>query len=327
MSDQLRFALDDMDRKIGLQPRDTRQITGAITGDYERFTIEGESTSKRSGAIIFFEDGGYWAQNHKTGQICSGRYGYKGEARQVRRSETPKKTSDEAQSKAMAKQARHIYTYGHAVDVTFADEGHPYLVRKKLSGTGILSCQDCHMEYRRDWIMFPLLNLDGFVNIQFIAPDGSKRFMKGAKKKGTFGKFGLYEKGMPVILTEGAATARSLYEILKMPVFFGLDAGNLPHALKTIIEKYEVDTRLTQVAIAADYDEKDGIGEKKGREALRANFIPINQDSLIIPGVNISTDWNDIAVYYRNAEQYIRDSFESTTNKSSITKGQYDDRN
>lgn len=306
MSDNLRFALNDMADKIGLIPRDTRQITGRITGEYERFTVTGESTGKRSGSIMFFDDGGYWATNYKTGQKCSGYPGGKGVIKQVIRQQAPKKVID---TKYIRSLARHIYTQGHPVDVTFCDVGgHPYLVRKNLSGTGILNCQDCHMEYRRNWLMFPLLGLDGLENIQFIAPNGDKRFMKGARKKGTFGVFGLYQKGAPVILSEGAATARTLYEVLKMPVFFGLDAGNLPHALATIIEKYEVDVRLTKVSIAADYDET-GVGEKKAIEALKANFIPITQDSLIFPKVNVSTDWNDISVNYINGDQHIINRF------------------
>lgn len=307
MSEQLIYAINDMASKIGLVPRDTRQITGRITGEYERFTIDGESTSKRSGAIIFFDDGGYWAMNHKTGQTCSGYPGGKGKIAPIKREPVPPKPA--VDTKYIKSVARHIYANGHPVCVTFAGtEGHPYLVRKQLSDTGILNCQDCHMEYRRNWLMFPLLGLNGLENIQFIAQNGDKRFMKGAKKKGTFGIFGLYQKGMPVIMAEGAATARTLYEVLKMPVFFGLDAGNLPHALSTIIQKYGVDTRLTKVSIAADYDET-GIGEKKAIEALKANLIPINQDSLIFPKVNVSTDWNDISVNYTNGNQHIINRF------------------
>lgn len=306
MSDNLRFALNDMADKIGLIPRDSRQISGRITGDYERFTIDGESTSKRSGAIIFFDDGGYWAMNHKTSQTCSGHPGREGKVIQVVHEAKPRKVVDTKYYRAVS---RHIYAQGHPVDVTFCHMGgHPYLVRKKLSGTGILSCQDCHMEYRRDWLIFPLIGLNGMENIQFISPDGDKRFIKGAKKKGTFGLFGLYQKGMPVVLAEGVATARTLYEILKVPVFFGVDAGNLRHALATIIERHEVDTRLTKVSIAADYDE-NGIGETKAIEALKSNFIPINQDSLIFPKVNVSTDWNDISVNYINGDQHIINRF------------------
>jgi len=113
---------------------------------------------------------------------------------------------------------------------------------------------------------------------------------------------------MQVVMAEGVATARTLYEILKTPVFFGVDAGNLRHALATIIERYEIDTRVTKVSIAADYDE-NGIGEKKAIEALQANFIPITQDSLIFPKVNVSTDWNDISVNYINGDQHIINRF------------------
>ncbi len=314
---RLFFALNDMENKIGLIPHDTRQISGNITGEYERFTLLGESTSKKSGAILFFEDGGYWAMNHKTGNTCAGHPdNMKGKIvyRPVQqKQQSQKKEQDQNYLRGIA---THTYLQGQPVDVTFL-EGHPYLNRKKISTTGILSCQDCNMEYRRDWLMFPLLDENGVANIQFISKDGDKRFMKGAKKKGTFGLFGIYKKGMPVILAEGVATARTLYDVLVHPVFFGVDAGNLTHALKTIITKYEIDTRITKISIAADYDE-EGTGEKYAIQALKDNSIPITISSLILPKVNISTDWNDVLVRYKNGEKHIAARF-STNHNTSLT--------
>lgn len=310
---RLNFALSDMETKIGLVPNDTRQIRGNITGDYERFTIQGESTSKRSGAIIFFDDGGYWAMNHKTAETCSGHPDRKHRSAFIPKQPNLKAQVERAQSQDYyRKEARHLYTNGHPVDVTFLD-GHPYLNRKEISSSGILSCQDCRMEYRRDWLMFPLLDDKGMANIQFISKEGKKRFMKGAKKKGTFGMFGLYQKRMPVIMAEGAATARTLYDILKMPVFFGIDAGNLTHALATIISKFEIDTRVTKVTIAADYDE-NGVGEKNATKALKDNLITVNNSSLIMPNVNVSTDWNDILVDYNNGDKHIAQRFLKSIN-------------
>lgn len=306
---RLNFALTDMEQKIGLVPSDTRQITGNITGEYERFTIHGESKSKRSGAILFFDDGGYWAMNHKTSEKCSGHPDYKTNYISTKTRTIPAKIEDKQYTRRIA---MHMYKNGHPVDVTFLD-GHPYINRKQISSVGILSCQDCCMEYRRDWLMFPLLDEEGIANIQFISKDGDKRFLKGAKKKGTFGVFGIYQKKMNVILTEGVATARTLYDTLKQPVFYGVDAGNLTHALATIIAKHGIDVRITQVSIAADYDE-NGIGEKKAIQALKDNFIPINKTSLIVPKVNISTDWNDILVNYKNGEKHIMQRFLTKTN-------------
>jgi len=310
---RLHFALNDMKHKIGLIAADTRQITGNITGEYERFTIEGESPRKKSGSVFFFDDGGYWAMDYKTSQTCSGHPNHGGGGVFVKKQPDVKARIELSQSQDYLRGvAKHLYASGHPVDVTFL-EGHPYLNRKQISSTGILSCQDCHMEYRRDWLMFPLLDEKGIANIQFISKMGDKRFLKGAKKKGTFGKFGLYNKGNPVVLAEGAATARTLYDVLKMPVFFGIDAGNLTHALAAIVSKYKLDPRITKISIAADYDE-NGIGQAKAIQALKDNFVPINKSSLILPKVNISTDWNDILVKYNNGEQHIIERFLTNNN-------------
>jgi len=308
---RLVFALNDMESKIGLVPHDTQQISADITGNYERFRILGESCGKKSGAILFFDDGGYWAMNHKTGKKCYGYPGNEASTPQSKKQHAIKKSTknQEHQEKQdyLRKVAMHIYSQGHPVEVTFLD-GHPYLNKKNISTTGILSCQDCHMEYRRDWLMFPLLDEQGMVNIQFISKKGDKRFLTGAKKKGTFGLFGLYKAGMPIILTEGAATARTLYDILVCPVFFGIDAGNLTHALKTIITKYAIDTRVTKVTIAADYD-INGVGEKAAIKALLDNFIAVNEESLIIPNFNVSIDWNDVSTQYKNGKEAIEQIF------------------
>ena len=54
--EHLIFALNDMREKIDLIAADSRQINGGITGEFERFTIEGESRGKRSGVLFFFDD-------------------------------------------------------------------------------------------------------------------------------------------------------------------------------------------------------------------------------------------------------------------------------
>jgi putative DNA primase/helicase len=308
--EHLIFALNDMREKIGLIAADSRQIQGGITGLFERFTLDGESRSKRSGVLFFFDDGGYWAMNHKTGQTCSGHPRGRSYSQPiVKREPDPRKEEEKEKLQLIGRKiAKRLYEQGAPITPT-PFGCHDYIDRKELSPTGLKVCDDeGEYHYRKGWLMVPLIDEDGLCNLQFISPDGDKRFIKGAKKQGAFGVFGIYKKGDWVLMAEGMATARTLYETLIMPVFFGIDAGNLTHALATIIRKYEIDPRITRVSIAGDLDVNE-VGEKSARQALKDNLIDVNDTSLIIPNFQVSVDWNDISTQYKHGKELIRNFF------------------
>ena len=309
--EHLIFALNDMREKIGLIAADSRQINGGITGEFERFTIEGETRSKRSGALFFFDDGGYWAMDHRTGQTCCGHSKGKtfNATGNFNRVPDPRKEEEKQKLQAIGRRiAKRLYTQG--IPVTPTPYGsHDYIDRKELSPHGLKVCDDeDEYHYRKGWLMDPLIDDEGLCNLQFISPEGDKRFIKGAKKQGAFGVFGLYKKGDWILLAEGMATARTLYETLVMPVFWGVDKGNLTHALATIIRKYEIDPRITRISIAGDRD-LDGGGEKAAIQALKDNLIEVNEKSLIIPNVPLKVDWNDISTQYSHGKEAIKQIF------------------
>lgn len=309
--EHLVFALNDMREKIGLIPADSRQIKGNITGLFERFTVDGESRSKRSGVLFFFDDGGYWAMNYKTGQTCNGhpRGKHTGYFTSFKQQPDPKIEEEKQKLQLLGRKiAKRLYETGSPIILT-PYGSHDYIDRKELTPYGLKVCDDeGEYHYRKEWLMVPLIDEDGLCNLQFISPEGDKRFIRGAKKKGAFGIFGIYKKGDWILLAEGMATARTLYETLLMPVFIGIDSGNLTHALATIIRKYEVDPRVTRITIAADYD-LDGTGEKAAIQALQDNFIEVSERSLILPNLNVKMDWNDVSIQYRNGKEAIKKIF------------------
>jgi len=308
--EQLAFSLLDMQQKIDLVPHDSRQIKGCVSGLFERFTVKGESVSKKSGAIFFFDDGGYWAMNHKTGETCNGSPKHQGHIanQNYKREPAPCKEIAKQDMLEMGRKiAKKILI--SALPATQTPYGiHDYIDKKEISHHGLLICDDADYYFRKGWLLIPLLDEKGLCNLQFISPSGDKRFITGAKKKGAFGCWGLYKKGNPILLTEGAATARTLYDTLVMPVFFGIDAGNLTHALRAIINKYEIDTRVTKITIAADYD-LNGVGGQHAAKALLDNFIEVDERTLVIPNFNVSTDWNDVLTRYKNGKEAITQIF------------------
>ena len=103
------------------------------------------------------------------------------------------------------------------------------------------------------------------VNLQFIHSDGTKRFLKGGKKKGCFWWIGA--KTDTVLIGEGFATCASLHENTGYLTVIAYDAGNLEEVAKIIRQRQPTAT----LVICVDNDES-GIGqEKANKAALAAN--------------------------------------------------------
>lgn len=123
-----------------------------------------------------------------------------------------------------------------------ADAGHPYLVRKRIGPERLWQAGND--------LLVPMADMAGTVwNVQTIAPDGFKRFAKGAKVKGLCWWAG--PPGDRLVIGEGMATMAAVRRATGLPVVAAMTAGNLP-AIATAIHARRPDLRLT---IAADDDE------------------------------------------------------------------------
>jgi hypothetical protein len=107
-----------------------------------------------------------------------------------------------------------------------APESHAYLIRKKIKPNGLKLCTQA--EYQ-GWLVAAVHGPNGDIqSLQFIAHDGTKRFLSGGKMKG--GHMWLGEPGnaaTAILLAEGFATAESLYQATQLPVCVAFNAGNL----------------------------------------------------------------------------------------------------
>ncbi|MEN9717508.1 MAG: hypothetical protein RIQ99_386 [Pseudomonadota bacterium] len=134
-----------------------------------------------------------------------------------------------------------------------ADPVHTYLARK-------------HIAPERLWqagndLLVPMTDLSGALwNIQTIAPDGFKRFAKGARVKGLIWRAGQITESKQLVIGEGMATVAAIRRATGLPVVAAMTAGNLP-AVATAIHSSRPDLRLV---IAAD---DDAAGMKAAREA------------------------------------------------------------
>ncbi len=181
----------------------------------------------------------------------------------------------EAQYREAAK--RGVWVWKHAKP---ASPNHEYLRRKGLE-PGIA-------RHRGDALVLPVVDFPGYLRgLQYIRPDGQKRFLSGMKKAGAFipvvqkpdGKRSLW-------IAEGWATACTLQALRpNFCVIAGLDAGNLA---SVAIEARNRWPRL-DIVVCPDFD---SVGRQKGQQAAEkacAKILPPPAE--IPPGC---TDWNDV---------------------------------
>jgi putative DNA primase/helicase len=125
-----------------------------------------------------------------------------------------------------------------------AHESHPYLLAKGIKPHGIRQCDGL--------LLVPLRDTSGTLwNLQTIAVDGEKRFLRGGRVQGLYGCVG----GKVVdtlLIAEGFATAASLYEATGLPVAIAFSANNLEPSARALRAKYPA----VQIIIAADNDEE-----------------------------------------------------------------------
>ena len=94
--------------------------------------------------------------------------------------------------------------------------------------------------------MIPVRDADGALHsLQFIGPDGDKKFLTGGRKRGCY--FAIGRPGGVVCICEGYATAASVFEATEYATAVAFDAGNLEHVALALRSKFP-DTHLVLCA-------------------------------------------------------------------------------
>lgn len=132
-----------------------------------------------------------------------------------------------------------------------ADAGHEYLARKRIASERLWQAGDR--------LLVPMADDSGVVwNVQSIAPDGSKRFLKGGRAKGVFWHAG--KSVDRLVIGEGMATVAAIRRATGLPVIAALSAHNLP----TVAAMVRAQCPDLHIIIAAD---DDATGVKAARIA------------------------------------------------------------
>lgn len=141
-------------------------------------------------------------------------------------------------------------------------QGHSQYAQRKR-----VACVD--VRFSRGSLVIPVQDFDGNLHgLQFIAPDGAKKFLTGTRKKGHFCLLGFIDDPLGFVgVAEGWATGVSCYMATQWPIFVAFDAGNLQPVALAIRARY----CSIKIVIFADDDisNPDNPGRRYAASAAR----------------------------------------------------------
>jgi len=177
------------------------------------------------------------------------------------------------------KKSAELWEKGRDVDAK-----HPYIVAKGIKPYGARQLKES--------LLIPVRDSAGILHgLQFIGPDGEKKFKTGSAVAGCYLAIG--KPDGKLLIAEGYATAATLHEITGHAVACAFNAGNLKPAAEALRARLPDVTLI----ICADNDHatEGNPGLTKATEAARAVggllAIPVFPDT----GMTKDTDFNDLA--------------------------------
>lgn len=164
----------------------------------------------------------------------------------------------------------------HCAKPLASGQQHAYLIQKQVKPFDV--------RLYRNALVIALYDEAGqLVNLQFIKPDGEKRFLSGGRKKECFALIGNRHQPERLLICEGWATGASLHQSLTVLVLVAMDAGNLEPVARVARRLYP----KAEIIIAGDND-ASGTGQTAAKQAALAVG-----GKYLIPE-QTGDDWNDV---------------------------------
>jgi len=170
---------------------------------------------------------------------------------------------------------------------------HPYLIAKGIRPYG------ARYQKSGELIVLPVMDIDDTMHgLQFISPDGGKKFKTATSKIGNFHRIPGNEQ---IIICEGYATGASIHEATGATVIVAFDAGNLSPVTAAVRGRFP-DAQIT-IAADNDIDRADNPGRSKATKAAVetgvqlavVNFSADQVDTFRnLHGGKAPTDYNDL---------------------------------
>lgn len=289
----------DVIRAAGLQPPDVIE-----PGKFHKFPGEGKRNGNTAAWCKLFADGiggifGDYSTGLSTGWQANRETPYTQAEREtfMRDVAEAKAQAEKEQAERQAKAA----TQAAAIwaDADDAPDDHPYLTRKGIQPHGtrvyhgdlVISGMAC------DGALIVPMKIDGVLHsLQFIAPNGDRRFLPGGRTAGTYYALGtaadLEQHGI-MLPAEGFSTAATLREATGYVVLVCFSAGNLAPVATFRRAKYPE----ARIIIAGDFD-ASGTGQRAATEAAKAvgGRVALPQfTEEELAAEKPPSDWNDYA--------------------------------
>lgn len=218
-------------REVGIETEATIQADGRR----HRFRVTGDKAGDDNGWYVLHLDGvpagafGCWKRSVSETWCAKSPTSLTHEERQALhdRMEASRRAQEAEQARVRAEcKTKAERLWNEAAETVSAD--HPYLVTKGVKSYGLRQL--------RGALVVPVrADGGGLVGLQFIQPDGGKRFLTGTPKAGSYHRIsGSMER---VLICEGYATGASLHEATGCAVAIAFDAGNLLAVSQTIRER------------------------------------------------------------------------------------------
>jgi len=216
-------------------------------GAIHRFRVPDDKAGTLNGWYVLYLDGiasgafGSWKEGGSR-TWCSREPADAREAEQVRQ------RIDQARRQREAEQHQRQLSAANLAqrwwrDARRADPGHAYLIAKGVRSHGL--------RQRNDELLVPLYAGGVLVNLQRIAPDGSKRFLAGGRVRGCYSPMGRITPGKPLCICEGWATGATLHQG-GYTVACAMNAGNLKPVALALRAEYHT----AEIIIAGDDDRR-----------------------------------------------------------------------
>ncbi|WP_022977023.1 DUF927 domain-containing protein [Nevskia ramosa] len=261
-------------------------------GKLHRFRVTGDRRDQRNGWYVLHADGlpagefGCWKRGlSETWHANIGRELDEGEREANRaRLEAIRRERDAETQRVRAearKKAAKLWDEANPKP----SAKHLYLAKKQVRGYGIRQL--------REALVIPVRDADGALHgLQFIQPDGSKRFTSGMAKSGHYHAIG--KPGAVLLIAEGYATAATLREATGQAVAVAFDTRNLRPVALALRAKFPA----ARIVIAADNDHRTegNPGMAKATEAAQAVDGSVIAPSF--PEGDAGSDWNDYAAVH-----------------------------
>lgn len=205
----------------------------------------------------------------------------------MERARQEQKKAAQAEAEAAAKKAESIWA-----GAKVADPAHPYLITKGIPVKGL--------RQHKDMLVVPCRRDGKLSSLQFISPDGTKRFLTGGRMDGAYASIVAPEASKDrIVVAEGYATGASLHAALGLPVVVAFNAGNLLAVAKAMRAKYP----SAQLLIAADNDQwtvvrgkRTNVGVERAKDAADEVGAVVRWPVFAADDPERPTDWNDYAL-------------------------------